>query len=145
MKRRWMLALLAPVILMVAACASNLEAKKMPGADLSPLKTVYVHKLATDERGIDQLIANQLTRMGFIATSGASETPPSPVDAIVTYQDKWWWDITMYMIQLNVQVRDGQTRMVLANGQSMRTSLVRKSPEEMVEEVLMEIFKGERK
>jgi hypothetical protein len=145
MKRIGMLALLAPVVLMFAACASNLEAKKMPGADLSPLKTVYVQKLAADERGIDQLIANQLTRMGFIASNGASETLASPVDAIVTYQDKWMWDMTMYMLQLSVQILDGQTRLVLATGQAMHTSLVRKSPEEMVEEVLKEIFKGERK
>lgn len=145
MKRIGMWLLLIPVILSFTACAESLNAKKIPGADLSPLKTVYVHKLATDERGVDQLIANQLTRMGFIAASGTSETPSSAADAIVTYQDKWWWDITMYMLQLNIQIRDGQTRMVLANGQSMHTSLVRKTPQEMVEEVLNEIFKGERK
>jgi len=145
MKRMGMLVLLVPVILTLTACAESLTAKRMPGADLSPLKTVYVQKLPADERGIDLLIANQLTRMGFIATNGASETSPSPADAIVTYQDKWMWDITMYMLQLSVQIRDGQTRMVLATGQAMHTSLVRKSPEEMVEEVLAEIFKGDRK
>ena len=145
MKRIGMLFLLIPVILSFTACAESLNAKKMPGADLSPLKTIYVQKLAADERGIEQLIANQLTRMGFIAASGASETPSSAADAIVTYQDKWMWDITMYMLQLSVQIRDGQTRMVLADGQSMHTSLVRKSPEEMVKEVLTEIFKGDRK
>ena len=145
MKRMRILVLLVPVILALTACAESLTAKRMPGADLSPLKTVYVQKLPADERGIDLLIANQLTRMGFAAVSGTSETPSSPVDAVVTYQDRWRWDITMYMWQLNVQIRDGQTRMRLATGQAMHTSLVRKSPEEMVEEVLAEIFKGERK
>jgi hypothetical protein len=128
---------------MFAACASpTLEAKKMPGADLSPLKTVYVQKLAADERGIDQLIANQLTRMGFAVTNSVIDPP---ADAIVTYQDRWMWDITMFMVQLSIQVRDGQTKMVLANGQSWRPSLERKSPEEMVEEVLVVIFKGGEK
>lgn len=145
MKQMGMLVLLVPVILTLTACAESLIAKRMPGADLSPLKTVYVQKLPADGRGIDLLIANQLTRMGFIATNGASETSPSPANAIVTYQDKWMWDITMYMLQLSVQILDGQTRMVLATGQAMHTSLVRKSPEEMVEEVLVEIFKGDRK
>lgn len=145
MKRRKMLVLLVPVMLLLAACAESLNAKKMPGADLAPLKTVYVQKLAADGRGIDLLIANQLTRMGFIATNGASDVPSSPADAIVTYQDKWMWDISMYMLQLSVQIRDGQTRMVLATGQAMHTSLVRRSPEEMVEEVLTAIFKGEKK
>lgn len=145
MKRMGMLPLLILILLSFTACAESLDAKKMPGADLSPLKTVYVQKLAADERGIDRLIANQLTRMGFIAANGTSEMPSSPADAIVTYQDKWMWDVTMYMLQLSIQIRDGQTRMRLATGQAMHTSLVRKSPEEMVEEVLTEIFKGERK
>ena len=114
----------------------------MPGAELSPIKTVFVQRLAADERGIDQLIVNQLTRMGFAATNSVID-PPS--DAIVTYQDRWMWDITMFMVQLNIQVRDGQTKMVLANGQSWRPSLERKRPEEMVEEVLTAIFKGEKK
>ncbi len=143
MKRRRVLVLLVPVMLLLAACASpTLEAKKMPGAELSPIKTVFVQRLAADERGIDQLIVNQLTRMGFAATNSVID-PPS--DAIVTYQDRWMWDITMFMVQLSIQVRDGQTKMVLANGQSWRPSLERKSPEEMVEEVLMAIFKGEKK
>ena len=145
MKRMGMLVLLVPVILTLTACAESLNAKKMPGADLAPLKTVYVQKLTADEHGVDQLITNQLTRMGFTASNGASETPMPPVDAIVTYQDKWWCDLSTYLLQLTIQIRDGQTRMVLATGRAMHTSLVRKSPEEMVEEVLTEIFKGERK
>ena len=130
------------VCLLLPACSATLNAKKMPGTDLSKAKTFYVQKLPADERGIEQLIARRLTQMGFTATSGASETPSSPVDTIVTYQDKWMWDITMYMIQLSVQLRDPQSRMVLATGDSMRTSLVRKDPEGMVDEVLAEIFKG---
>ena len=141
MKQISALALVLFVLLLTTGCASSLQAKKMPGTDLSKLKTFYVQKLAADGRGIEQVIANQLTYMGFTAASGAGETPSSPVDAIVTYQDKWMWDITMYMLQLSIQLRDPQTRMVLAIGDSMRTSLIRKSPEGMVDEVLTEIFK----
>ncbi|MBH0189982.1 MAG: hypothetical protein HP493_14380 [Nitrospira sp.] len=133
------------VCLFLPACSSTLNAKKVPGTDLTRLKSLYVQKLPADERGVDRLIVGRLTQMGFQATNGAGDVPPMPVDGIVTYQDKWWWDLSTYLLQLTVQIRDGQTRMVLANGQSMRSSLIRKSPEEMVEDVLMEIFKGERK
>jgi hypothetical protein len=51
------------------------------------------------------------------------------------------WDITMYMLELNVEIRDPRTDYILATGKSSRTSLARKSPEEMVEEVIGEIFK----
>ena len=144
MKRFVQYLLVPSVFLLATGCAQTLEATKAPGTDLSKLKTFYVQKLQADERGIEQLIARHLTGMGFTATSGASETPSSPVDALVTYQDKWMWDITMYMLELSVQLRDPRNQMVLATGHSMRTSLVRESPEGMVKEVFMEIFKGEK-
>lgn len=59
------LVLLVPITLALTACMSNLEAKKMPGTDLSAAKTIYVQKLTADEHGVDQLITNQLTRMGY--------------------------------------------------------------------------------
>lgn len=131
---------LAIACIALTGCAS-MQANKAPNADLSKLKTFYVAKLPADERGIEGLIATRLSAMGHEAAAGASQTPPASVDAIVTYQDRWAWDITMYMIRLSVQIRDGQTGTILANGESMRPSLQRKSPEGMVEEVLTEIFK----
>jgi len=47
----------------------------------------------------------------------------------------------MYMIRLNIQVRDGKTRAVLGSGESYRPSLERRSKEEMVAETLDAIFK----
>lgn len=139
------LKLLFPLILVslfLPGCSSTLNATKAPGTDLTRLKSFYVQKLPADERGVQVLIASRLTQMGFQATHGVEAMPTMPVDGIVTYQDKWMWDITMYMLQLSVQVRDPKNGMVLVNGQSMRTSLIRKDPEGMVEEVLTEMFKG---
>jgi len=132
------------MLLLCTACVSNLEAKRVPGADLSQLRTFYVQKLPADGRGVERMIADRLNLMGFQASYGVNEAPEITVDAIVTYQDKWMWDITMYMIQLDVQIRDPQTKMLLVNGQTMRSSLIRKTPEGMVEEVLTELFKGVR-
>jgi hypothetical protein len=50
------------------------------------------------------------------------------------------WDITMYMIALSISIRDPNNDVQLASGHSTRSSLVRKSPEEMVKEVLTKIF-----
>jgi len=123
-----------------SGCA-NMQTSKAPGADLHQYHSFYVAKLPADGRGIEKIIASRLQLMGYQATSGDTDAPPSPVDALVTYQDKWMWDITMYMIKLDVQIRDGKTNMIVANGESMRPSLQRKSPEGMVEEVLGNIFK----
>ena len=125
-----------------SGCVStSLTANKTAGADLSGLKTFYVEKLPADERNVHQVIADQLTQMGYSASAGTDSTPPAGTDAIVTYQDKWMWDFSMYMIELNIQFRDPKTRFTLVNGKSFRTSLARKSPQGMAAEVLAEIFK----
>jgi len=125
---------------MLAGCATTNSARA-PDADLHKLKTFYVVRLSSDERGIEKLISKQLVTLGYQSTSGDAPMPASPVDAIVTYQDRWMWDITMYMIKLSIQVHDGATDAILANGEVMRPSLQRKSPEGMVEETLGVVFK----
>lgn len=125
---------------LLSACATTNSAKA-PDVNLGKLKTFYVARLPADERGVEKLISKRLTALGYESTSGDAATPPTPVDAIVTYQDRWMWDITMYMLKLDVQVRDGRSGAILATGEVMRPSLQRKSPEGMVEEVLGVIFK----
>jgi hypothetical protein len=127
-------------VLLLTACATT-NTVRAPGADLGKLKSFYVVRMPDDERGIEKLIATRLVALGFTSTSGDAQTPPAPVDAIVTYNDRWMWDITMYMIRLDIQVRDGSSGAILANGQVMRPSLQRKSPQGMVEETLGVIFK----
>ena len=126
--------------LVLAGCATS-KASHAPDADLHELKTFYVAHLPDDGNGVDKLIAKRLNVLGYQCTSGDAQTPPSPVDAVVTYQDRWMWDITMYMIRLNIQIHDGATGAILANGEVMRPSVQRKSPEGMVEETLGVIFK----
>jgi len=132
----------AGLILALAAGCVNTELTSDidPSADLVGLETFYVAKAGHDERGIEVLIAAELNAMGKTATSGVAPKPTAPVDAVVTYEDKWMWDITMYMLELNIDLRDPETNYKFATGRSYRTSLARKKPEEMVTEVLSEIF-----
>jgi len=138
-KRITRIAVLLLVVVM-AGCATN-KASHAPDADLHKLKTFYVARLPADENGVEKLIAKRLNVLGYQCTSGDAQTPATPVDAVVTYQDRWMWDITMYMIKLDIQIHDGATGAILANGEVVRPSLQRKSPEGMVEETLGVIFK----
>lgn len=126
--------------LFTSGCATRLDSNVAPGVELKELETIFVKKLPADGRGVEKLIAQELNRMGYQATYGPIVPTDSNFDAIVEYQDKWMWDITMYMLELRVQVLNPKTRFTMASGQSYRTSLVRKSPPEMVKEVLSEIF-----
>ena len=138
--KRVLISGVALTVLLLSACAS-LESAKAPDANPKGLKSFYVVQEPGDDHAVDKLISANLKGKGYSATCGEAAQPPDRVDAIVTYQDRWMWDITMYMIKLDVQLHDGESGAVIARAQSMRPSLQRKSPEAMVQEVLGEMFK----
>ena len=133
-------ALLFAVTILASGCAINRATATIdPSANLASIKSIYVTKLAADERAVNVVIANKLKAMGYAVSTGADK--PANVDAVATYADKWMWDITMYMLELTITIRDPKNDFPLASGNSFHTSLTRKSTEEMVDEVLNNIFK----
>ena len=127
----------------VSGCAVNrATASVTPGADLSTVKTLYVVRQPADQRGTENLIRDNLVKRGFTATSGPELPEPPKVDAVVTYVDKWMWDITMYMLELTITLRNPANNFPLAVGNSFHTSFSRLTPEQMVDEVLTNIFKS---
>lgn len=132
------LGLLATII---SGCANRATGDVNPTTNLLALKTMYVKKDPEDARGINNLIAEKLRSKGVAVMTGA-ENSPSGVDAVVTYVDKWMWDITMYMIELTITIRDPKNDFPLASGNSLHTSLTRLSPKNMCNEVIDNIYKG---
>jgi len=129
------------ILAMISGCSKTvLKSDSDPNVDLSQVNTFYVQKFVPDGRGLEATIAARLQALGYRATSGTAEKPTEPVDAIVTYVDRWMWDITMYMLEITIQFRQPDTGYVFASGNSYRTSLVRKSPEHMIEEVLRDML-----
>jgi hypothetical protein len=133
-------------MVLTSGCAVNrATASLSPGADLSKVKTAYVVKHDKDKNNVNQLIKTKLEKQGYVVTTGPEMSAPYATDMSVTYVDKWMWDITMYMIELTVNFRDPKTNFPIATGNSLHTSLTRKSPEEMVEEVLTNIQASPKK
>jgi len=132
------------MVFTLTGCIANLESKRPAGTDLSNLRTFYIQKLPEEGRGVERMLADRLSQMGYVASYGI-DGPATPVDAIITYKDDWWWDLSWYLLQLDIQIRDPQTKLILATGHSKRTSLVRKSSDEIVEDVLNETLKGVRR
>lgn len=127
----------------LSGCAVNRATATVdPSADLRSKKTMHVVKLEEDGYDVNELITEKLRSMGYTVTT--SKDKPAEVDAIVTYWDKWVWDITMYLLELTVTIRDPKNDFPLATGNSFHTSLTRKSPTEMVDEVVNNIFKEEK-
>lgn len=131
--------ILTTVLLTASGCANHSSATLSPGADLSRLKTFYLIPGEQDKDNYE-LIKTNLEKRGYGVVVGPKIQPPYQADAVVTYVDKWMWDITMYMIELTITMRDPVNEFPLAVGNSMHTSLSRLSPEEMVDEVLTNMF-----
>ncbi|MBT2299028.1 hypothetical protein J7E70_00995 [Variovorax paradoxus] len=126
-------------VFMTGCAVNRATATVDPSAQLDKLRTVQVKKLEGEDGTVRKLIADNLRARGYaVATDSQAQ---EKVDAVVTYVDKWMWDITMYLLELTITIRDPQTDYPLANGNSYHTSLTRKSPPEMVDEVLGNIFK----
>lgn len=136
-----MFAILGLVATLTSGCAVNRATANVdPSANLATLKTMYVKKIPADDSTYN-LIADKLRSKGVTVTTG-TDAPPAGVDAVVTYIDKWMWDITMYMLELTIVIREPQSDFPLATGNSFHTSLTRLSPQEMVNEVVDNIYKG---
>jgi hypothetical protein len=137
------LAAIAGLLLATSGCINRLSANVTPDADLASRRTFHVVKHAEDTHAVNEKVVSKLVAMGRQATTGPEGSPtPAETQVLVAYVDKWAWDITMYMIELTITFRDPKTDFPIASGNAFHTSLTRRSPEEMVDEVLTEIFKG---
>ena len=125
----------------LAGCAINKETASFdPNMDLVGDEIFYVERFGPDNRGLEKIISDDLNTRGYTATFGEKGKAPDSATTIVTYVDKWQWDLTMYLIELTVAFRDPETGAAFATGNSYHTSLTRQSPEEMVGEVVDNIF-----
>lgn len=132
------------VSVFTSGCAVNrTKATVDPSAGLDRLRVMQVRKLEGEDGTIHQLVAANLRARGIRVVEDGKA--PERVDAVVTYVDKWTWDITMYLLELTVTIREPQTDYPLATGHSLHTSFTRLSPSQMVDEVIGNIFKESEK
>lgn len=127
------------ILFFVYGCAHD-SAYVFSGKDIRTLRNFYVVKHERDSKGINVLIANRINSAGYTSSTGDESALPANADAIVTYQDRWGWDITEYMYMLSIQFRNPSDKKVLASGQSFKSSLERSTPEMMAKEVIEKIF-----
>lgn len=136
LKRAFAAACVIVALTSTTGCAVNrAESTLMADADLSKVKTLYVVHSDASKHDVDKDLKAAFEKRGYVVTTGPALTPPYPQDAVVTYVDKWMWDMTMYMIELTVTMRNPASDYPLATAHSIHTSLTRKSQAEMADEV----------
>lgn len=122
----------------LAGCADK-SSDVRANAAFSKGEKIYVDQLPKDERGVDSMIVSNLRERGFQAKSGPAGEVGAQANYVLSYEDRWMWDMTMYMTRLTIQIRD-RSGALLASAESYRPSLQRKPAEVMVDETLDEIF-----
>jgi len=128
-----------------SGCSNRATATLQPGANLRGIKSYYVVHQPKDTHHIHELIRDRLIRDGLSAMAGPELAQGNyKAGSIITYVDRWMWDITLYLLELTVTLRDATNGFPLAVGNSYHTSLTRKSPEEMVDEVMTNILNADK-
>lgn len=147
LERLLSLAALAILALGLSNCSVHENTRQLSPSfsegKLASMRTFYVRKHADDDYGVGEDIATQLRQMGYSATAGSAQKSPRKVDGVISYMDRWVWDMTMYMLSLDLQVRDPGSDVILANAKTVRSSLIRKPQEEMARETLTKLLKNQ--
>lgn len=124
-------------------CLNKTSATLMPGSDLTKIKSFYIVQREddNDKGSTHSLIKENLEKRGYsVVGTGLQNKLPYNSDAVIVYDDKWMWDITMYMLALTINIKDPSNGAPIATASSVHGSLTRKAPNEMVDEVLENIL-----
>ncbi|PLY04661.1 MAG: hypothetical protein C0625_16025 [Arcobacter sp.] len=136
MSRLKLIVILFFVLIFSGCSIKDTNAKLVPNSELKSKNIFYVVLLESDKRNIAKMIADTLVEKGYSASSGTLENLPKDSDVVVTYEDRWMWDLTNYLIQFDMQFRNAKNFYPYVAGETIRTSVVRKSPKEMAEETI---------
>ena len=134
-------AVLLVLLVTGSACVTNREhARFNLERDIHPSDVFYVELSEDDRRELGQLIADNLSVRGMLATVGWRDSAPEEATILITYEDRWNWDITMFLIEMTITLRDPLTREAFAVGSSYHTSMSRLNPVEMVDEIIANLI-----
>ncbi len=138
-KRAILIVALASLISM--ACAS-ISVDPLTAAARGPSAVFYVANHGSDSRGLERIIAEEIRVRGFEVTSGPSANHPASANFIVTYVDRWSWDMRTYLLEIKIEVRDAKTHLIVGSSRLYQDSLAAmgKSYDEIVREATKLIF-----
>jgi hypothetical protein len=126
--------------LATVACATALQTDPIPQELKNPSLQYFVENHGADKHGIDRMIAQEIRSRGLNAKNGVASVRPAEFDVLVVYEDRWQWDMSNYLLLLRIDLRDPATNVLLATGISYQTSGARKPENEVVAQIIGEMF-----
>ncbi len=116
--------------------------KMTTNTELSKIKRMYVD-IGKKEWETAPFLADGLILRGYEVKTGLAGDMPSDTQCLVKIQETWFWDLTTYLLALEVKIMNPQTKEDYAIASVTRAvPQGRRGPKIMVTEVLNAIFNG---
>lgn len=103
--RRRFIVLLAPLLLLVAAC-THIERTVNKGRNPAALKEIFVAENLDDNHRLAERIAAALRARGVKAEYGPLTMRSGGAEAVLFYEDHWTWDFGDHMTYLRFELHD---------------------------------------
>ena len=129
-------------VLLLTGCSHKHYGVTYPNHDINDLGKVFVECQTYEKMQFPLVcgdITDEIALLGYDVSKGKKEEITDETKVLVSYVDNWYWDMSMYMIRLEMKVREKATNELIAESVVERTSLIRKNTKEMAREVLSEM------
>ncbi len=108
--------------LFAVACAGK-SATPLSEAARSGGAVFWVENHGSDARNLEEIIANALRLRGLEASGGQQSARPADFDFLVTYVDRWSWDMRTFLAKISINVEDATSGQIVATSESHQDSL----------------------
>ena len=100
---------------------------------------MFVEHHPKDGRHLENQIEESLQAHGVTITRQRDDA-----DYVVTYVDRWHWDMRTYLRDLSIEVRDAHTNAVVGSGRSRQDSLAAlgKNFRDVIDRAVAAMFEG---
>ena len=130
------------MVLCLVSCTSEIGGYIVPGESLDREGDYYIVVEEEDRRLLYLILREKVASRGISVSSGSKDSIPMDVDFLVEYGGQWEWDLAWYLFDFNVRIYHPDTKFLIATASSLRTSLKRRPPAQVVEETLDQLFDG---
>lgn len=116
MLKRSLLFTFSAIVVVLTGCGTLESGKRYRQVRLEDLKTAYLVTPANANLTVSRHIGETLQRRGVMVRVGPTDPNPTNVDFVVTYTDRWNWDLKMYLESLQINFLDATNQEPIASG-----------------------------
>jgi hypothetical protein len=111
----------AATALLLGACVATVSGQLTIPKEVAVKSVYFVARSPSDGRDLAAIIVERMKARGLEASTGALAPPNA--NYVVSYVDRWQWDLRMYLWDMRIEVRDAKDQSIIGYGESAQSSL----------------------